>query len=459
MGYDPLIESSSSMCAEIDQYMRRLFPITRSITGPGNRETLHILQELVPLAIKEYLSGAPVYDWIIPDEWQVRDAWIKDTDGNKLVDFQQSNIHLVSYSEPVHKKVKYEDLKDHLHTQPDMPDAIPYRTSYYKRDWGFCITHEQSDHLQQTSTPLEVFVDSEFDPNGSLTIGELLIPGESEQEILISTYICHPSLANDNLSGAVMTAFLARELLKQPKPKYSYRIIWVPETIGAIAYCAVNETAMKKITTGLVVTTVGGPGSFGYKQCFNNNHPLNTIIEDVFQQEDIDYITYPFDIHGSDERQYSSQGFRINTASITKDKYYEYPQYHTSLDNLDFVKPEQIEQTLNLHRKVLDELNALEALTFPLESLTFNHSPLTYKNLYPNCEVMLSKHDLYPKTGGAQLPGAVVMSELDMILWLLWYADGMMQLDSIASQLDVSASILKRVADRLVDRNILQEIA
>jgi len=466
MGYGPLIGSSQDLGEEIDRYMYRLFPITRSITGSGNRETLRILQELVPLTIKEYQSCTPVYDWIIPDEWLVRDAWIKDHKGNKLVDFQQSNIHLVSYSEPVHKTISFEELKARLHTHPELPDAIPYRTSYYKRDWGFCVTHKQYEVLRKTGGPLEVRIDSEFNSNGSLTIGELLIPGESDHEILISTYICHPSLANDNLSGAVMTAFLVRELLQQPKLNYSYRIIWVPETIGAIAYCAMNEVVMKKISTGLVVTTVGGPGAFGYKRSYNKNHPINTIIEEVFQEEGLfpsslslqpsTYKTYPFDIHGSDERQYSSQGFRINIASITKEKYYEYPYYHTSLDNLDFVKGEQIEQTMKLHLKALKKLNALEFSALIPSSLPLNLESGAYKNLYPNCEVMLSKHGLYPKTGGSQIPKIGGRDELDLILWLLFWCDGQCSISDIANKLSMDSMVLEKVANKLEQRRVLE---
>jgi len=458
MGYDSLIESSSDFGAEIDHYMRRLFPITRSITGPGNRETLRILQELVPLSIKEYPSGTPVYDWVIPDEWQVRDAWIKDSDGNKLIDFQQSNIHLVSYSEPLHKRLTYSELKDHLHQHPDLPEAIPYRTTYYKRDWGFCGTHQQIEAISNAQSPLEVFIDSDFDPKGSLSIGELLIPGELDDEILISTYICHPSLANDNLSGAVMTAFLTRELLKQPKPRYSYRIIWVPETIGAISYCAMNEQAMKKITTGLVVTTVGGPGQFGYKKSHNKDHPINAAIEDIFKEEGSDYIVYPFDIHGSDERQYSSQGFRINTVSITKDKYYEYPYYHTSLDNLDFVKGAQIEQALRLHQKVLEKLNTIELSALSAEYTKTKPQPGAYKNLYPNCEVMLSRHGLYPSTGGAVIHQIDGRSEVDLILWLLFMCDGCTPVEKIANRLSVDQSEIEKCANKLRFSNILVKV-
>lgn len=433
---------SRELIDEIDHYLHRLFPITRSITGPGNRETLRILQELVPLEIKEYPSGTSVFDWTIPDEWKVRDAWIKDANGNKLVDFKHCNVHLVSYSEPFHQHFTFDALKEHLHYLEEIPDAIPYRTSYYDRGWGFCVTQKQYSDLSQADAPLEVMIDSEFDSNGSLTIGELLIPGELEQEILISTYICHPSLANDNLSGVIMTAFLARELMKEKTLKRSYRIIWVPETIGAIAYCAVNEVKMKKISSGLVVTTVGGPGKFGHKQSFNAKHSVNAVIEEIFKEEGVDYSVYPFDIHGSDERQYSSQGFQINIASLTKDKYYEYPFYHTSLDNLDYVTSDNIAMSLDLHLKVVDKLN---------------YEPV-YESKYPNCEVMLSKHNLYPKMGGAQLPTSDKLSDLDLVLWLLWLNDGEIGIYSVAKRLGVPHTHLIEIIHLLEDKRVLERI-
>ena len=342
---------------EIDYYLQCLFPITRSITGEGNRDTLRILQELVPIKIKEYPSGSEVYDWTIPDEWNIQDAWIRDSEGKKIIDFKQSNIHVVSYSENVNQKITFSELKARLYRHQTLPDAIPYRTSYYKRDWGFSVTDKQYSELENANGLLEVNINSSLNPNGSMTIGELLIEGTSKQEVLISTYICHPSLANDNLSGMVMTAFLARELLKN-KPIYSYRIIWVPETIGAISYCFMNENAMKRIDMGLVITTVGGLGDFGYKQSWQPEHPINKLIEEVFLDSGNSFIKYPFDIHGSDERQYSSQAFRINVATISKDKYYEYPEYHTSLDNLSIVSGSQISQSLDLYIKLIDKIES-----------------------------------------------------------------------------------------------------
>jgi aminopeptidase-like protein len=434
--------NSPELINEINHYLKRLFPICRSITGDGNRETLQILQEIAPLEIKEYPSGTPVYDWVIPDEWQVRDAWIKDAKGNKLVDFTKSNIHLVSYSEPVNREISFADLEPHLFYHHKLPEAIPYRTSYYKRDWGFCVTQAQYTALSEAPEPFEVVIDSQFKPDGSLTIGELIIPGKSAQEILISTYICHPSLANDNLSGMVMTAFLARELMSN-KFKYSFRLLFVPETIGAIAYCAHNELAMRNIHCGFVVTTVGGSGKVGYRQSWDGNHYLNTIVENVFGDNALDdYEIYPFDIHGSDERQYSSQFFRINTVSITKDKYYNYDYYHTSLDDLNFISAKYIHDVMLLHIDAIERIGKV----------------IVYKNLLPKGEVMLGKHSLYPKSGGGQLPSYGAKTELDLILWILFYCDGRKPLQQLSSLLTVPLDHLVEIAERLTEKNILERI-
>ncbi|PHS56342.1 MAG: hypothetical protein COB17_09415 [Sulfurimonas sp.] len=426
---------------EIDKYLQRLFSITRSITGNGNRETLKILQELIPLNIIEYPSGQDVYDWTIPKEWNIKDAWIKDSNGEKIIDFKQSNLHVVSYSTPLSDTLSFDKLKDNLHYLEDSPDAIPYRTSYYNEDWGFCISKNQFKKFFKEDSLYEVFIDSEL-TKGSLSIGELLIEGKSKKEYLISCYICHPSMANDSLSGVLTTAFIAQELLKiQDTLEHSYRIVFVPETIGAIAYTANNEYAMKNINNGLVITTCGGPGEFGYKQSWDENNFINSMVEDVFKENNIEYLTYPFDIHGSDERQYSSQAFKINCATISKDRYYNYDYYHTSLDNLDFVKAKYINETLNLYLQLIRKMD----------------KNIIYKNLYPNCEVMLSKHDLYPKTGGALLPSSSV-SALDIILWLLYYCDGSMNLHEVSKKLNVNINLIYSEACKLESKNIIEKI-
>jgi aminopeptidase-like protein len=424
---------------EIDAYLKRLFPLCRSITGEPNRETLRILQEIIPLTIHEVPSGAVVYDWTIPEEWNIHNAWIADLSGRYIVDFRASNLHIVSYSLPVNSIICWAELKNHLHFHPQFDDAIPYRTSYYERNWGFCVTQKQYNEMEKLGGPFIVTIDSEL-KSGSLTYGEYLIRGQSNNEILISCYICHPSMANDSLSGVVLTAFLARYIANLEKRHWTYRIVFVPETIGAIAYCANNETAIKKIDMGLVITTVGGPGTFGYKRSYDSSHPINAMIERVFKETETKFITYPFDIHGSDERQYSSQGFRINTATICRDRYYEYDYYHSSLDNLNYVTAAQIFETLNLYIRLIKKFEARKV----------------YRSRIQYGEVMLSRHNLYPVTGGAQRPEHGGRTELDLILWLLFYCDGNLSIDDIADKLDVDAQVLAVLADDMVKKSVLE---
>ena len=427
---------------QLDIYLKKLFPITRSITGEGNRETLKILQEIIPLQILEFPTGQKVFDWTIPKEWKIRDGWIKNSRGEKIVDFQKSNLHVVSYSKPIHFRGRLSEFRDKIHYLEHLPDAIPYRTSYYNEDWGFCISYNDFQKYFSENEEYELYIDSElFD--GSLSIGELRISGKSEKEYLISSYICHPSMANDSLSGVLVTAFLAKYLLEnREKLEHSYRILFVPETIGAITYLANFQKEMEKIDNGLVITTCGGTGKFGYKQSWEKENFINQLIEDTFRESGIeDFLIYPFDVHGSDERQYSSQGFRINCATITKDKYYEYPYYHTSLDNLDFVLAENLEKSLELYKKVVMKMD----------------KNIVYRNRYPYGEVMLSKHDLYPKTGGAILPGSSV-SALEIILNILFYADGECDLFEISKKIGADIELVYREAKTLEEKGILERV-
>lgn len=422
----------------IDSYLRRLFPLHRSITGDANRTTLKILQELIPLQILEYSSGESVYDWTIPQEWQIHEAWIKNRQGEKIVDLNNNNLHVVSYSRPVHAFMNLAELKPHLHYLQDQPRAIPYRTSYYQDDWGFCLSYLEYQRYFSDDGPYEVYINAEHFP-GSLSIGELLIPGRSTKEILISTYLCHPSMANDNLSGVLTTALMAQTLM-QIDLQHSYRVLFVPETIGAIAYCCHHEQQMQQVSVGLVVTTTGGPGAYGYKQSYCREHWLNEMVEAVFLRHKIDFTVYPFDPHGSDERQYSSPAFRIPCVSLCKSKYYEYPEYHTSLDNLKLVKAETIANSLQLY----------EDLLFLLDQ------NVVFENLKPYGEVMLSKHDLYPKTGAAFIPDKTGYSELDYILWLLFLCDGTQSLWDIAKRLGVEQHRLFEIAGQLEAKGILK---
>ena len=357
------------------------------------------------------------------------------------MDFHQNNLHIVSYSEPVKQIFTWQELEPHLHTHDVIKEAIPYRTSYYKKSWGFCVTHAQYNKLKNINQPLHVSINSSF-KDGSLTYGDFVIPGRSNREILISSYICHPSMANDSLSGVLISAFLAQYIMNELDNYWSYRFVFVPETIGAIAYCKVNEHLMRHIDCGLVITTAAGNGAFSIKQSFDSKHAINRLAKQTLDDLGYEYILHPFDIHGSDERQYSSQGFRINCLSICRDKYYDYDSYHTSLDNLDFVTDKQIHQSLDVYIKLIQKLE----------------KRIIYKTIQPNCELMLSKHDLYPKLGGSILPSSTKKSELDIILWLLFYLDGTKDIHDVADLINESPDTISFITDRLLKKGLLNRV-
>ena len=402
-------------------------------------------QEIAPIEVLEYPCGAQVYDWVIPDEWIIRDAYIKGPDGRRIVDYRECNLHVVNYSEPIYEQMTFDELVPRLHILEDNPDVIPYRTSYYNRDWGFCVTGPQIEVLRSIESRLEVCIDSEFKSNGSMTVGELCIPGSTDEEYLVSTYCCHPSMANDNLSGLLVTALLAREMLSVGKPNRCWRFVFVPETIGAIAYLHHNEEILKNLLGGLVVNTCGGPGPFGYKESFLGEHLVDKAVKLVFRDRSISPIRYPFVPDGSDERQYSSPGFRIPMVTITRDKYYEYPQYHTSADNLDFVNGSQIADSLDIYWDVLQVLD---------RNVRFRAAVL-------NGEAQLGRRSLYPNTGGAINQRGVSSDAeqetraLDAITWLLFLADGNHDLLTVAEQSGVAYSELLQAADKLIDNELL----
>ena len=430
----------------IDEYLRRLFPLQRSLTGHGNRETLTILTELIPLSICEYQSGRAVYDWKIPDEWNIRDAWIADSSGVNLVDYKESNLHVVGYSEPIRKTMTFEELAPRLHYLPELPDAIPYRTSYYNKDWGFCVTTHQYEVLKETKGPFEVVIDSEFLPDGSMSIGELHVKGNRQEEYLVSTYICHPSMANDNLSGIITTALLAKTIIDSGVPEYSWRFLFVPETIGPLSYLSHNEGIVDNLKGGLVVTCCGGPGRLGYKRSYLGDHVLDRSVKLAFKDLGIDPVQYPFTPFGSDERQYSSPGFRIPIVSICKDKYHEYSEYHTSLDNLDFVTGDQIAQSLDVYIYIQNILDKNRA----------------YRSNCSRGEPNLGKRGLYPKMGGAnkqlgldKLHNRSSYSDLDAITWLLFLADGKNDLVAIAEASGVDFNVIEKMASLLHDHKLI----
>lgn len=442
--------------AQADDLLRRLFPLCRSLTGEGVRRTLAILREIADFEIHEVPSGTVAYDWVVPEEWNVRDAYIANSHGQRVVDFHQNNLHLVGYSVPFEGRLTFEELRPHLHTLPDLPDAIPYRTSYYHRTWGFCLSQRQFDALDRKETYF-IKVDTTLTP-GSLTYGEKVLQGTSGQQYLISTYCCHPSLANDNLSGMVLWALLLRELSQRPL-RHTYWFLIAPETIGALVWLSRNESVARNITGGFLPSTVAGPGSFGYKRTFLGNSIIDRVVRQTFRELRLDYIEYPFDINGSDERQFSSPAFRIPMGTICKDKYYEYTFYHTSLDNLEFISADALIQSLKLY-------------ILAIEKLEMNR---TYRSLSPYGEPMLGKRGLYPKLGGSIKQQAANLhlahedrpydvseervlygSELDAIRWVLFYSDGQTSLLDIAEKTALPMRQLYEVAEKLAAHHLLK---
>ncbi len=442
---------------EAEDLLQLLFPLCRSLTGDGVRQTLQHLRSIAAFDVDEIPSGTRCYDWEVPDEWNIRDAYVARPGGERLIDFRRSNLHVVGYSQPVEAEMSFDELDSHLHTLPSLPTAIPYRTSYYRRDWGFCLTHEAYQQLDRSGR-YRVVIDSTLAP-GALTFGEALLPGRSGREFLISTYGCHPSLANDNLSGIVLWTLLLRQLRSQPT-WHSYRFVIVPETIGAIAYLHRNEAALRGIEAGLVLTTVGGPGPFGYKQSFLGDHLIDRAVVRAFGESGLDPLLYPFDINGSDERQYSSPYFRIPTATICKDKYYEYPYYHTSLDDLAFVRPEYLIETLKLYLRTIENLEA----------------DRVYRSTMPHSEPMLGKRGLYPQTGGSvrqtvvdpdTAPGdrgyvvskrVVRAAQLDAMRWVMFWGDGRTSLFEIAERTGLPVAQLVAAAGALRSHRLLEPV-
>ncbi|NJO94500.1 MAG: DUF4910 domain-containing protein, partial [Hydrococcus sp. RM1_1_31] len=334
------------------QLIGELYPICRSITGNGVRKSLRILQGYIPLELHEVPTGTKVFDWIVPKEWNVRDAYIKNAKGKKIVDFQQSNLHLLNYSIPVREKMSLTQLKEHLFSLSDRPDWIPYKTSYYKETWGFCLTHRQLESLEEGE--YEVFIDSSLEA-GHLTYGEYFLPGESDDEILFSCHSCHPSLCNDNLSGMVLATFLAQQLSLRSR-RYSYRFLFIPGTIGSITWLSLNESRVDRIKHGLVVAGVGDGGKLTYKKSRRGDAEIDKAVAHVLKYSGQDYAIEDFSPYGYDERQYCSPGFNLPIGSLTRTPFSRYPEYHTSADNLDFVRADSLEDALEKYLAIVDVL-------------------------------------------------------------------------------------------------------
>lgn len=398
---------------------KRLFPICRSITGPGVRETLAILgQELPGLTIHSVNSGTQAFDWTVPDEWSIRDAYIADEAGNRIVDFKQNNLHVVGYSEPVNAVLPLDDLQKHLYSLPEQPDAIPYVTSYYSRRWGFCLTDNQRRQLKPGN--YKVYIDSTIEP-GELNYGELILPGKTSKEIFISTYICHPSLANNELSGPVVTAAIARWLKGAAGRHYTYRIVFIPETIGSVVYLSRNLDILKQnVIAGFNVTCIGDDRCYSFLPSRNGQTLADIASRHVLKHIAPDYKRYTWLDRGSDERQYCSPGVDLPVATIMRSKYGEYPEYHTSLDDLDLVTPSGLQGGFN-------------ALSAAIEAIENDITPVS---TVP-CEPQLGKRGLYP-TVSSKGSAETVRTLMNM----LSYCDGKHSLLEIAEVINAPISML-----------------
>jgi aminopeptidase-like protein len=411
----------------------RLFPICRSITGNGVRETLRIIAEHVPeLTVHEVPTGSQCFDWTVPEEWNIRDAWVIDPEGNKIIDFQQHNLHVVGYSVPVDKTVSLEELDQHLHSLPDQPQAIPYVTSYYQPRWGFCLTHHQRQSLQPGD--YRVLIDSEL-KEGSLTYGEILLPGESSQEVFLSTYVCHPSMANNELSGPVVLTFLLKWLNSLPRRRYTYRAVFIPETIGSIVYLSRNWQAMKaQVIAGFNISCVGDDRAYSYLPSRTENTLADQVAQHVLQHTDENYHRYRFLDRGSDERQYCSPKIDLPVATVMRTKYGAYPEYHTSLDNLTVISPEGL-------------FGGYTALQHCLQVLENN---IRVSATVP-CEPQLGRRGLYPtlsEKGSADLTRRMMD--------LLAYADGQRTLLEIAEKIETPMWELVPIVEQLLEHQLLE---
>lgn len=416
--------------AQIHALMTRLFPICRSLTGAGVRETLDILREHVPLEIRSVPTGTPVLDWTVPKVWNVRDAWIKDPSGQKIVDFAVANLHVVSYSTPVRTVLSLDELKTRLHSLPNHPDWIPYLTSYYRESWGFCVAHRLVESLMPGD--YEVCIDATLE-DGDLVWGEYVVPGTSEEEVLLSTYLCHPSLANDNLSGVALLAALA-ERMHGRVTKFTYRFLFIPETIGAIAWLAMNGANLSRIRHGLVATCVGDPGPLTYKRS-RSGAPIDRVAELVLRDRQRPFKCVDFFPWGSDERQFSSPGFDLPIGSLMRTPYAEFPEYHTSADDLTFVTPAALGETCAAYADIVDVLEADE----------------TYVNLSPFGEPQLGRRGLYQHLGGARDQEAAKLA----MFWALNLSDGRHSLSQISARSGIAFRTVRAAADALIAADLL----
>ena len=424
--------TSSDTGADMHQWATDLFPICRSLTGDGVRSTLRYLQQLLPtLKTFEIPSGTRAFDWEVPREWVIRDAYIADIDGNRLVDFKTNNLHIVGYSTSVDAVLNKEELEKHLYSLPEVPHAIPYVTSYYSETWGFCLSHEQRSKLGVG--PFRVFIDSEHKV-GSLTYGELVIPGNSSDEILLSTYVCHPSMANNELSGPVVTTALARWVLGLKDRHYTYRIVMVPETIGSVVYLSFHLSHLREhLKAGWVLTCIGDDRAYSYLPSPSGATFADRVSKKVMSKSDQRFDEYSFLDRGSDERQYCSPGVDLPVVSLMRSKYGTYPEYHTSLDDLSLVTPSGLQGGLDMMKAVIDEIE-----TNPRwKSTVLGEPQMGKRGLYPTISTSTSGREVYDTMN------------------VLAFCDGTHDTEELASICSITVSKAEEIVNKLFAAGVL----
>jgi aminopeptidase-like protein len=422
----------SDVGAAMYALVAELYPICRSITGDGVRETLRILGRRVALDVHEVPSGTPVFDWTVPKEWNVRDAYVASGDGRRVIDFKRSNLHVLGYSVPVRERMPLARLREHLFSRPDFPEAIPYRTSYYGETWGFCLSQRDLEALPDGD--YDVVVDSTLEP-GSLTYGEFYLPGAEDNEVLLSCHVCHPSLCNDNLSGIAVATELAGYLASRPR-RYSYRLLFIPGTIGSITWLARNEHRVSRIKHGLVLTGIGDSGALTYKRSRRGDAEIDRAAAHVLRHAGASHRIVDFTPYGYDERQYCSPGFDLPVGCLMRTPHGEYREYHTSADDLSFVMPAALEEALRTCEAIIEVLEG----------------NLSYLNQNPKCEPQLGKRGLYRALGG----GLDRASREMALLWVLNLSDGRHGLLDIAERAGLPFPAMRDAAAVLVEHGLVK---
>lgn len=415
------------------QLMESLFPICRSITGNGVRRSLDAIEKYVHLQRTELTTGTRLFDWEVPNEWNIREAYVADADGRRVIDFAASTLHVVNYSCPVRARLTREELDSHLHSIPERPDWVPYRTSYYKADWGFCLAHR--DRLALGPGPFDVVVDSTLGP-GSLTLAECVIPGTTGGEAIVYTHTCHPSLANDNLTGMAAATVLARELSGR-QPRLTWRFVFGPGTIGSLAWLSLNESRLSTLKGGLTIGLLGDSGPITYKQSRRGDSPTDRAADLVLAKLAPGAITAEFEPYGYDERQFCSPGFNLPIGRLTRSVNGGYPEYHTSADDLTLVQPSYFEESIRI-------------LTALIAAIDQN---ATLVNLSPKGEPRLGTRGLYGAMGGVA-PGDAQMA----LLWVLNLSDSHHDLLSIARRSGLEVDLIARAAAALVEVGLAAEV-